>query len=135
LKDYVALDTDVASKLLKRQLPARVAARLAPYTPCITFVTLGELTEWAVTRSWGQRSFAVLEGWVATVPVIGYDDEVPRMWGRLSAATRRAGRPRPVNDMSNAACCLVEGLPLATLNVKDYQDFVDHHGLTVLGAE
>jgi hypothetical protein len=27
-----------------------------------------------------------------------------------------------------------EGLPLATLNVKDYQDFVDHHGLVVLGA-
>ena len=54
--------------------------------------------------------------------------------GRLSADTRRAGRPRPVNDMWNAACCLVEGLPLATLNMKDYQDFVDHHGLVVLGV-
>lgn len=132
--EYVALDTDVASKLLKRQLPSRLLAQLAPYAPCITFVTLGELTEWAVARSWGKRSFAALDGWVASVPVIGYDDEVPRIWGRLSAATRRAGRPRPINDMWNAACCLAEGLPLATLNAKDYQDFVDHHSLVILSA-
>jgi predicted nucleic acid-binding protein len=131
---YAALDTDVASKLLKGQLPPRLLAQLAPYAPCITFVTLGELTEWAVARSWGQRSLAVLDGWVASVPVIGYEDAVPRMWGRLSAATRRAGRPRPINDMWNAACCLVDGLPLATLNAKDYQDFVDHHGLVILGS-
>ena len=130
--DYVAFDTDVASKLLKGQLPARLLARLASSTPCITFVTLGELTEWAIARSWGRRTVEVLESWTATVPVLGYDDEVARTWGRLSAETRRAGRARPVNDMWNAACCLVEGLPLATLNAKDYQDFVDHHGLVLL---
>lgn len=131
--EYVALDTDVASKLLKRQLLPTLLTQLSAFAPCITFVTLGELTEWAVARSWSQRSISVLDGWVATVPVIGYDDEVARTWGRLSATTRRAGRPRPVNDMWNAACCLVEGLPLATLNVKDYQDFVDHHGLSLFG--
>jgi len=77
---------------------------------------------------------SVLERWLATVPVLGYDDDVARTWGRLSADTRRAGRPRPVNDMWNAACCLSEGLVLATLNTKDYQDFVDHHGLIVMDA-
>ena len=130
--EYVALDTDVASKLLKGQVPARLLARLASFAPCITVVTLGELTEWAIARSWGRRTVEVLESWTATVPVLGYDDAVARTWGRLSAETRRAGRVRPVNDMWNAACCLVEGLPLATLNVKDYQDFVDHHGLDLL---
>jgi len=49
--EYVALDTDVASKLLKGQLPARLLARLASFAPCIAFVTLGELTEWAATRT------------------------------------------------------------------------------------
>lgn len=132
--EYVALDTDVASKLLKGQLPARLLVQLAPFAPCITFVTLGELTEWAIARSWGRRTVEVLESWIATVPVLGYDD-VARTWGRLSAETRRAGRPRPVNDMWDAACCLVEGLPLATMNIKDYQDFVDHHGLTVLDVD
>jgi predicted nucleic acid-binding protein len=39
-----------------------------------------------------------------------------------------------VNDTWIAACCLVEGLPLATHNVKDYADFVDHHGLSLIQA-
>ena len=43
--DYVALDTDVASKLLKAQLPPQLLGRLATLVPCITFVTLGELHE------------------------------------------------------------------------------------------
>jgi predicted nucleic acid-binding protein len=32
-----------------------------------------------------------------------------------------------------AACCLAHQVPLATLNVKDYQDFTEHHGLRLLG--
>ena len=32
-----------------------------------------------------------------------------------------------------AACCLAYEVPLATLNVKDYQDFTEHHGLRLLG--
>jgi len=32
-----------------------------------------------------------------------------------------------------AACCLVYDLPLATLNVKDFKDFVEHEGLTLIG--
>ncbi|MDQ1247759.1 MAG: toxin FitB, partial [Actinomycetota bacterium] len=56
---------------------------------------------------------------------------IARTWGTLSAQTRRAGRPRPINDMWNAACCVAEGLPLATLNTKDYLDFVDY-GLDLL---
>ena len=30
---YVALDTDVVSKLIKRQLPATLLARLSPWSP------------------------------------------------------------------------------------------------------
>jgi len=130
---YVALDTDVASNLIKGRLPGKVLAQLAPYSPCVTFVTLGELTEWIITRSWGRRSVEAVEQFLMTVPVVGYNDEIARTWGRLSAATRLAGRPRPVNDMWNAACCVQQGLPLATLNAKDYEDFIDH-GLVILGA-
>lgn len=132
--DYIALDTDVASNLIKRQIPPALLAKLARYSPCVTFVTLGELTEWAVVRAWGHRNVAALDRWLATVPMIGYDEEVARRWGRLSAQTRRAGRPRPVNDMWNAACCLAENLPLATLNTKDYQDFAEH-GLKLITAD
>jgi hypothetical protein len=47
----------------------------------------------------------------------------------------KAGLPRPVNDMWIAACCLTYDLPLATLNLKDYAYFKDHHDLRILGEE
>jgi hypothetical protein len=34
-----------------------------------------------------------------------------------------------------AACCLTHGITLATLNLKDYEDFNQHHGLRILGRE
>lgn len=42
------------------------------------------------------------------------------------------GRPRPINDMWIAACCLVEDVPLATLNRKDFEDFAEHDGLRLI---
>jgi len=43
------------------------------------------------------------------------------------------GHASAANDTWIAATCIVEGLPLATLNVKDCQGFVDHHGLVLIG--
>jgi predicted nucleic acid-binding protein len=129
---YVVLDTDVVSRLHKRTLPASLLGQLVGMAPCVTFVTLGELEKWAVLRAWGHQRRASLAHWLDGVPRLGYDDEVARVWGRLAGEAVRRGRTRPTNDMWNAACCLVEGLPLATLNVKDYTDFADHHGLTLI---
>jgi hypothetical protein len=50
--DRVVLDTDVSSLSLKRRLPSPVLTRLIGKQPCITFVTLGELTQWAELRQW-----------------------------------------------------------------------------------
>lgn len=66
------------------------------------------------------------------MPTLEYDDDVVRMWGALSAAARRRGRPRPINDMWNAACCITSAIPLATLNAKDYLDFCREHGLQLI---
>ena len=54
------------------------------------------------------------------------------MWGRISAAAIRRGRARPANDTWIAACALTYGLPLATLNAKDFEDFGEHDGLNLL---
>jgi predicted nucleic acid-binding protein len=126
---YVVLDTDVVSRLHKRTLPASLLEQLVGTAPC---VTIGELEKWAVLRAWGHQRRASLAHWLDGVPRLGYDDEVARVWGRLSGEAVRRGRTRPANDMWNAACGLVEGLPLSTLNVKDYIDFVDHHGLALI---
>lgn len=129
------LDTDVASRLHRRKLTGPLAARLIGREPLITFVTFGELTKWAEIRHWGTYRRQELADWLSGIPVLPGDEAVAAMWGRLSAAAIRRGRPRPVNDMWIAACCLTHDVPLATLNLKDYEDFKEHHGLRILGAE
>jgi predicted nucleic acid-binding protein len=130
----VILDTDVASLLHRRKLAGPLAARLIGVEPLITFVTLGELTKWAEIRNWGPRRRDELASWLSGIPVLPGDEAVATVWGRLSAAAARRGRPRPVNDMWIAACCLAHEVPLATVNLKDYEDFAEHHGLRLLGS-
>jgi hypothetical protein len=48
--DRVVLDTDVSSLSLKRRLPPQVLARLVGKQPCVTFVTVGELTQWEASH-------------------------------------------------------------------------------------
>ena len=129
---YVVLDTDVSSRSIKRQLAGPLAARLTGLAWCVTFVTVGELWQWAEARSWGPRTREHLARWLSRVVVIDSDEDVSRTWGRISADVGRRGRPRPVNDSWIAACCLARGLPLATLNVKDFADYADQEGLVLL---
>lgn len=131
----VILDTDVASLTHKRKLSGPLAGRLIGRRPLITFVTFGELTQWAEIRRWGARSRQELADWLSGIPILPGDESVAANWGRLSAASVQRGRPRPINDMWIAACCLTYDLPLATLNLKDYEDFKTHHGLRILGVE
>lgn len=131
----VVLDTDVASLTHKRKLPDPLATRLIRRRPLITFVTHGELTKWTEIRHWGAKSRQALADWASGVPVLPGDEAVAVTWGRLSAAAVQRGRPRPVNDLWVAACCLTHDLPLATLNLKDYLDLKTHHGLRILGID
>jgi toxin FitB len=130
----VVLDTDVASRILKRQLDGPLAAKLTGVTWCVSFVTVGELWQWATVRSWGRRTRDELERWLDGVVPLDSDDAISQEWGRISGDAYRRGRPRPKNDTWIAACCLIHGLPLATLNVKDFQDFAEYEGLTLITA-
>ena len=89
----------------------------------------------AEIRHWGSYRRGELSDWLSGIPVLPGDEAVAAIWGRLSAAASHRGRPRPVNDMWIAACCLAYEAPLATLNLKDYEDFTEYHGLRILGAQ
>jgi predicted nucleic acid-binding protein len=128
----VVLDTDVASNSFKGRLPPTLAARLVGRQPLLAFVTIGELARWTALRNWGPRNRASLDTWLQDKPVIPGSKAIAIGWGELAAAATRRGRPRPVNDTWIAACCLVYGLPLATLNTKDFEDFAEHHGLVLM---
>jgi toxin FitB len=128
----VVLDTDVSSRILRRRLTGPLAGRLPGMDLCVTFVTVGELWKWAELRSWGPRTRAELVDFLDNVIVLPYGESVARRWGVMSAAAERRGRTLSINDSWIAACCLARELPLATLNLKDYADLVEHEGLTLL---
>jgi toxin FitB len=131
----VVVDTDVASLLQKGQAPPWVLRQLADARIWLTFVTVGELAKWAVVRRWGGDRRDRLDAWMAQRPVIPYDTRIARVWGELAGAAQLRGRPRPQNDMWIAACCLRYQVPLVTLNIADFVDFAEHHGLTLLGDQ
>ena len=83
---YVILDTDVASRVIKRQLSDPLAARMAGATWCVTFVTVGELWQWAAMRDWGPRTREELEQWLDRMVILDSDDATSRTWDRISAA-------------------------------------------------
>jgi toxin FitB len=128
----VVYDADVASRSFRGRLPAALAARLAGRQPLMAFVTVGELTQWTRLRRWGPRNRAMLDDWSADKPVIPGGKSIATVWGELSAVATQRGRPRPVNDTWIAACCIAYGLPLATLNIKDFTDFAEHDGLALI---
>jgi toxin FitB len=130
--NLVVLDTDVASTILRGRQAERLQAKLAGKNWLISFVTLGELTQWTVARSWGPRKLAHLAEWRRDIVVLPADEAVATTWGQLRARADARGRPRPVNDAWIAACCLVNEVPLATFNTKDYADFAMHEGLVLV---
>jgi len=130
----VVLDTDVASRSFRGRLAPALAARLAGRQPVLTFVTIGELTQWTRLRHWGPHNIASLDAWLTDKPVLPAARSVAMRWGELSAAATQRGRPRPVNDSWVAACCLAYGLPLATLSTKDFADFAEPDGLVLVSG-
>lgn len=130
----VLLDSDVASRLIKGNLPESLKATLVGWQPLISFVTVGELARWTHLRDLGERRRRAIDRWVSGQHVIGGSPEVARKWGEITAHAIRRGRPRPNNDAWIAAVCLHYGWPLATLNVRDFSDFVEHEGLQIITA-
>lgn len=131
----IVLDTDVASTILRERLTDPLRSRLAGHSLCITFVTLGELTQWRVIRDWGPRRMANFEAWRHRVGLLPYDEAVAVKWGEIQGNAHLRGRPRPVNDSWIAACCLAHDLPLATFNAKDFADYANHDGLHLITTE
>jgi toxin FitB len=72
----VAVDTDVASALLRRRTPDNLARQLAGHTVAITFVTYGELTKWTLVRRWGPRSLDTMRTFLGALVVLPYDQRV-----------------------------------------------------------
>jgi hypothetical protein len=67
---FVVVDTDVASAILKGQLPDSLRRRLAGRRLAVTFVTVGELTQWTYLHRRGPERRAGLQAFFANVVVL-----------------------------------------------------------------
>lgn len=119
--ERVVIDTDVASGLMRDSLPGELTSSLAGVAMYVTFVTVGELFRGAAHAGWGARRVRDLADWLGRMRTIPGEVAVARRWGELSGQTLGAGRPLPANDAWIAACCLTHGVPLATLNRRDFE--------------
>ena len=128
----IVLDTDVVSLYRAGRLPARYARQVAANELSIAFATAGELWRWALARRWGLVRRGGLELFLDQTLILPADLEVSQIWGEITAWAQRRGRPRPLNDSWIAACCIEGGLPLLTLNRRDFADSAEHDGLVLL---
>ena len=104
---FVVVDTDVASAILKGQLPDSLHRRLAGQQLAITFVTVSELTQWTYLHRWGPQRRAGLRAFFASVVILPCAFHAATVWGEIQTHARLRGRPRPINDSWIAACCIV----------------------------
>jgi len=126
------LDTDVLSAMFKHQLPSPPLDRLSDHPLGITYVQVGEIVQWIVSSNWGISRVNEMRAWVNKFPVVDGDAAVAETWGEISAYSRQRGRPVPINDSWIAACCIRHGLPLVTLNKRDFADFAEFEGLELI---
>ncbi|MBA3532262.1 MAG: type II toxin-antitoxin system VapC family toxin [Ardenticatenales bacterium] len=121
----VLLDTNVVSYLFKGDTrSAAYASLLQSHRLAISFMTVAELFEWAITRKWGQTRLMRLEQTLATYIIIPADVELCRHWGGLRAQLQAAGRTIAPQDAWIGATALRHQLPLITHNPSDFQHIV-----------
>jgi toxin FitB len=99
---------------------------------CIAFATAGELWKGALAARWGGARRGGLDRWLDQATILPGGLSVARTCGAIAATAQLRGRPRPPNDTWIAACCIKSGLPLVTLNRRDFADFAEHDGLVLL---
>jgi toxin FitB len=130
----IVLDTDVVSHHRAGRLPDEYARLVVTSQHCIAFATAAELWKGALDKRWGDARRAELDLWLAKEPILPASLRVAKVWSAITTGGQRRGRPRPLNDTWIAACCIQTGLPLLTLNRRDFADFAQHDGLILLGG-
>ncbi len=86
----IVIDTDVASVLQKDRAPAWVHRHLSGARVWLSFIAVAELSKWAEVRSWGSPARRRLDRWISDRPVIPYDSDIARTWGRLAGRANDA---------------------------------------------
>lgn len=131
--DLVVVDTDVLSFIFKHD--SRGAAykpHLAGKEVIISFMTLAELSQWAIRSNWGTARKRKLEAYRKPFTVFHSDEDLCHKWAHVMEDARRNGRPIQTADAWVAATALLHDIPVVTNNRKH---FLGVDGLTVISED
>ncbi len=119
--DAVLLDTDVFSFIFKQDSRADdYAGDVLGRQACLSFMTVAELTRWALQHRWGPKRRATLRARMGACTVVEYDPATADAWARICVERMRAGHPIACGDCWIAACAVRHEIPLVTHNAKHY---------------
>lgn len=109
----VVLDTNIVSYLERRDPRAALyRTHIEGRTLAVSFATVGELYEGAISDGWGEERIGRLEEMLKGYVVVPYSPEVCRQWGAIRTARRH--RTISENDAWIAATAVAHGCPLIT---------------------
>jgi tRNA(fMet)-specific endonuclease VapC len=116
------LDTNIVIYTIKKR-PEQVRRIFKKHKDqmCISAITLGELVFGAEHSQQVERNLADIEGMVARLEVLPFNDKAAYHFGRIRAELYRTGQPIGPYDMMIASHARASGLILATNNVKEFE--------------
>ena len=91
----------------------------------ISTITLAELEYGVQASAAVDKNFKALQGLLAVVDVVPFDDAVAIHYGRIRAHLRRQGTPIGTMDMLIAAHARALGIPIVTNNVREFERVPD----------
>ena len=127
----IVLDTNVVSELMRDEPRAEVLVWLDDRPTrelFVTAVTEAEVRTGIAFLPQGKRRRGIAEaadrvlGGLFAGRVLPFDSEAARVYAKIAAARRTAGRPVSLADGQIAAIARSRGMTLATRNVRDFAD-------------
>ena len=89
----ILVDTDVASFIFKGSDYAKpYKSVLEGHKLAVSFMTVAELFQWAISRRWGQRRLTQLTQYLSNYATIPVDQPLCRQWAEVRVLQREVGK-------------------------------------------
>jgi tRNA(fMet)-specific endonuclease VapC len=116
------LDTNIVIYTIKNR-PQQVRETFTHHQGqmCVSSVTVGELIFGAERSALVEHNLADIEGFLARLQTIPFDDNAATQFGQLRAELYRVGKPIGPYDMMIAGHARTLGLILVTNNTREFE--------------
>lgn len=119
----IVVDTDIVSYIFKKDTRSDLYhPHLTQIPKFISFMTFAELQRWKLQRSWANTKSEKFEELLSDFGVIQSDEELCKVWARITNDSFKKGKPINVADAWVAAVAVMFDIPLVTHNRKHFEN-------------